>query len=139
VAGGDVSEYTGVKEDRKCHGYTGIRHPRCQYFALANHLLYLTYVFHRPFFQNCPGVGDDILHQPMPYFSIPAFVVSNPPANVTDTTPIDLVFVDYNQAQVLATLNAVQNTKNYTAADVSSYSKLLTNEVFGIYAQAVWN
>jgi hypothetical protein len=84
-------------------------------------------------------VGDDITHQPLPFYSVPPFVVSDPPANVTDTTPIDLVFIDFIEAQLISTMNTLQKTTNYTTADVASYSKLLTDEVFGVYAQAAWN
>lgn len=88
--------------------------------------------------QSCPGVGDDTLHAPLPFFSSPDFVASNPP-NVTDDTPIDFVFIDFIESQLLGVLNSVQTNQVYTTTDVLTYSPFLTNEVFGIFAQAAWN
>jgi len=58
---------------------------------------------------------------------------------VTGDTPIDLVFVDFIESSVLKILNSVQNTTNYTSADVSLYTPTLANAVLGLYAQAMWN
>ncbi|KIJ66131.1 hypothetical protein HYDPIDRAFT_174819 [Hydnomerulius pinastri MD-312] len=87
---------------------------------------------------SCPGAGDDTLHAALPYYSVPDFIGSNPP-NVTDDTPIDLVFVDFIESQLLGILNGLQNEKNYTEADVSLYSPILANAALGLYAQAMWN
>lgn len=83
-------------------------------------------------------MGDDIPHTPLPFFSSPDFIGSNTP-NVTDDTPIDLVFVDFIESQLLEILNSVQNDKNFTGDDVQLYSPVLANEVLGIFAQADWN
>lgn len=58
---------------------------------------------------------------------------------MTNDVPIDLVFVDFTESQVLQVLNSLQSTKNYTKSDVLEYSPLLTNEVLGLFAQAKWN
>lgn len=58
---------------------------------------------------------------------------------MTADTPIDFVFVDFIQSQLLEILNGAQKDKVYTTADVSSYSPTLANEVLGLYAQAAWN
>lgn len=58
---------------------------------------------------------------------------------MSDDTPIDLVFVDFIQAQLLQILNSVQMMKNYTAKDVKSYSPILANAALGLYAQKTWN
>lgn len=87
---------------------------------------------------SCPGAGDDTLHLALPYYSVPDFIGSNPP-NVADDTPIDLVFVDFIEAQLLGILNGLQNAQNYTTADVSLYSPTLANAALGMYAQGVWN
>jgi hypothetical protein len=84
-------------------------------------------------------VGDDTAHEPLAFHSIPDFIVSDPPANVEDTDPIDLVFVGLIQGQLLTALNALQTERNFTASDVSPYSKLLANQVLGVFAQSVWN
>ncbi|EKM48454.1 uncharacterized protein PHACADRAFT_108911, partial [Phanerochaete carnosa HHB-10118-sp] len=86
----------------------------------------------------CPGVGDDVLHSPLPFFDSPDFIASNAP-NVSDDTPIDLVFINFIEDQLLSVLNSIQTEKNYTDADVMSYTPTLASEVFGLYAQAAWN
>ncbi|KAG6853741.1 hypothetical protein C0991_001877 [Blastosporella zonata] len=88
---------------------------------------------------SCPGVGDDTLHAPLPYFSYPDFIASNPPAGVADDAPIDLVFVDFIESQLLVILNGAQKNKVYTSADVSLYTPVLASEALGIYAEAAWN
>ncbi|KAK0238635.1 Metallo-dependent phosphatase-like protein [Armillaria nabsnona] len=87
---------------------------------------------------SCPGVGDDIIHTPLPFYSTPDFVGSIPP-DVSNDTLIDFVFVDYVADQVVETLNIVQSDKEYTSSDVGTYSTVQTNEVMGIYAQFAWN
>jgi hypothetical protein len=90
------------------------------------------------FLQACPGIGDDILHAPLPFNSLPDFISSAPPS-VPDNAPIDLVFLDFFQTQLLAVLNSVQSTKNFTSSDVGLYSPVLSNQVLGLYAQKAWN
>ncbi|THH29550.1 hypothetical protein EUX98_g4639 [Antrodiella citrinella] len=86
----------------------------------------------------CPGIGDDILHAPLPFFSTPDFIASNAP-NVTDDTPIDLVFVDFIEDQLLGILNAVQTNQTFTEADVQSYTDVLASAVLGLFAEKAWN
>jgi len=86
---------------------------------------------------SCPGVGDDTPHIPLPFYSVPDFIGSVPP-NVSSDTSVDLVFVGFISDQLLGILNSVQTSKNYTQADVQSYSPVLTNEVLGLYAQVAW-
>ena len=73
-----------------------------------------------------------------PFFSPPRFISSIPP-NVSDDTPVDLVFVDFIEKRILQILNSVQTKKNYTTADVQTYSPVLSNAVMGLYAQKTWN
>ena len=73
-----------------------------------------------------------------PFFSSPDFIGSNPP-NVADDTPIDLVFVDFIQSQLLEILNGLQSEKTYTTAEVLPYTDVLASAVLGIYAQQYWN
>ncbi|TFY74337.1 hypothetical protein EWM64_g9675 [Hericium alpestre] len=87
---------------------------------------------------GCPGIGDDTMHSPLPFFSSPDFVSSKPP-NVTDDTPIDLVFIDFIADQLLQVLSSLGSGTNYTEADVLSYSPTLSNAVLGLYAQEAWN
>ncbi|KAJ7156964.1 Metallo-dependent phosphatase-like protein [Mycena crocata] len=86
----------------------------------------------------CPGVGDDTPHAPLSFNSIPDFVASRSPA-VTDDAPIDLVFVDFIQSQLIGILNSVQKDKVYSTADVGLYTPVLATEALGIYAQSAWN
>lgn len=87
---------------------------------------------------SCPGVGDDTLHSPLPFYSAPDFIGSAAP-NVTGDTPIDLVFIDFIQSQLLTVLNGLQNATTYTNADVKSYSSVMSNGVLGVFAQQKWN
>ncbi|KAI0253692.1 Metallo-dependent phosphatase-like protein [Lactifluus subvellereus] len=86
----------------------------------------------------CPGVGDDTLHTPLPFFSTPNFIGSTPPTGNSDTA-IDLVFDGFIGSLVLQVLNRLQTSKTYTRADVRTYTPILANEVLGIFAQAMWN
>ncbi|EPQ55273.1 Metallo-dependent phosphatase [Gloeophyllum trabeum ATCC 11539] len=95
----------------------------------------LGYVTH----DSCPGIGDDTYHTPLAYYDTPDFIGSDAPANISASDPIDLVFVSFNADQVLETLNALQTEKNYTRADMSSYTPILSNEVLGLYAERAWN
>jgi len=83
-------------------------------------------------------VGDDTLHAPLPFHSVPPFIASRAP-NVTDDTPIDLIFANFIQDQLLTILNSLQTTKNYSLADVKQYSPILTNQALGVFAQVAWN
>lgn len=87
---------------------------------------------------SCPGIGDDTLHAPLPFYSIPDFIGSIPPS-VPDDTAIDLVFVDFIETQLLSILNTIQTAKTFSTADVASYSPILANTALGLYAQAKWN
>ncbi|KAI0301752.1 Metallo-dependent phosphatase-like protein [Multifurca ochricompacta] len=86
----------------------------------------------------CPGIGDDTLHTPLPFFPSPGFISSTPPTGSVDTA-IDLVFVDFIASEVLKVLNGLQTTKTYTSSDVLSYTSILLNEVLGVFAQVKWN
>jgi hypothetical protein len=90
------------------------------------------------YFKACPGVGDDTLHTPLPYFGSPNFISSTPPAGGNDTA-IDLVFVEFVGSEVVNVLNGLQSAKKYTSADVSAYSTVHLDEVLGVYATAKWN
>ncbi|KAI0039404.1 hypothetical protein FA95DRAFT_1585296 [Auriscalpium vulgare] len=87
---------------------------------------------------SCPGVGDDTLHTPLPYYSVPDYIGSQPPA-VSNDTRIDLVFVNFIQDDVLETVNSLQSDKVYNSSDVQTYSPFLLDEVFGLFAQEKWN
>ncbi|KAF8885967.1 Metallo-dependent phosphatase-like protein [Infundibulicybe gibba] len=73
---------------------------------------------------SCPGIGDDIPHAPIPFNPVPDFIGSKTP-DVSADTPIDLIF----RAEC----------ENVHAADVQSYSPVLSNQAWGLYAQVAWN
>ncbi|KAF9269445.1 hypothetical protein L218DRAFT_1029835 [Marasmius fiardii PR-910] len=100
----------------------------------ATQNLTLGYVTH----DSCPGVGDDTLHAPLAFFSFPDFIASRPP-DVAQDTPINLVFVQFLEDQLLGVLNQLQSNKTFTTADVQLYSNILGNQALGLYAQAAWN
>ncbi|KAF5365960.1 hypothetical protein D9758_006656 [Tetrapyrgos nigripes] len=102
----------------------------------------------------CPGIGDDTIHIPLESFSIPDFISSDDPTaiagtptskEITNSTLVDLVFVDFIQDQLLGILNDVQNEvgtdkqKQWADGDVKTYSTLLSTEVLGVYAEGNWN
>ncbi|KIK45387.1 hypothetical protein CY34DRAFT_801759 [Suillus luteus UH-Slu-Lm8-n1] len=89
---------------------------------------------------SCPDAddADDTMHTPLPYYTSPYYIGSSPP-NVTADTPIDVVFLNYLGKEIISILNRLQKDKNYTMNDVSLYSPTLTDEILGLYAQAMWN
>jgi hypothetical protein len=89
-------------------------------------------------FQLCPGVGDDTPHAPLPFYHVPDFIGSAS-HELPNATPIDLVFVDFIQAQMLQVLNSIQTSKNFTKSDISQYSPILINKILGLYAKQEWN
>ncbi|KAJ7632877.1 Metallo-dependent phosphatase-like protein [Roridomyces roridus] len=87
---------------------------------------------------SCPGVGDDTPHTPLAFFDSPDFIASASP-EVTDDAPIDLVFVDFIESQLIQILNQVQSEKVFTTEDVGTYTPVLATEILGIFAQQAWN
>ncbi|THV06273.1 hypothetical protein K435DRAFT_645636, partial [Dendrothele bispora CBS 962.96] len=97
---------------------------------------------------SCPGIGDDTLHTPLNSFDIPDFISSDDPFAIvlTNSTLVDLVFVDFIQDQLLGILNDVQaqigedktKKKEFGAGDVRTYSTLLSTEVLGVWAIGNW-
>ncbi|KAI6043488.1 Metallo-dependent phosphatase-like protein [Pisolithus marmoratus] len=80
---------------------------------------------------SCPEAGDDTLHILPPFYDTPQYIAS-PPPDVTDDSPIDLVFVDFIETPVLNILNELQSEKKYSKDDVSLYSPVMSNQVFGL-------
>ncbi|KAK0191502.1 5'-nucleotidase [Armillaria mellea] len=88
---------------------------------------------------SCLGVGDDVIYMPLPFYSVPDFIGSNPP-DVSNDTLIDFVFVDFVVDQVVETLNIVQSDKEYTSGDVATWQRIAhLRQPLGIYALSVWN
>jgi hypothetical protein len=87
----------------------------------------------------CPGVGDDTPHAPLEFHSLPNFIASAAPIGFAVDAPIDLVFVDFLEKQLIGILNGMQKDKVYTTVDVAKYTNVLATEALGIYAQQKWN
>jgi hypothetical protein len=90
------------------------------------------------FTQSCPGIGDDTLHTPLPYFPVPDYIASRTPP-LSDDTPVDLVFFDFIARLVVEALNMLQNATVYTTGQAKLYSPYSANQVLGVYAQAKWS
>ncbi|OCB88287.1 hypothetical protein A7U60_g4589 [Sanghuangporus baumii] len=99
---------------------------------------------------SCPGIGDDTPHTALPFFSTPGYIssIDSPstaaPLNITsDSTPVDVVFVDFIAEDVLEIINDLEaesgSGKVYTEDDVGLYHNLLSNQVLGVFAQEAWN
>jgi len=96
----------------------------------------------------CPGVGDDIPHSALPFFSTPDFIGSAAPESASGSgsssanATVDLVFINFIQDQTIPALNkvsAAMGGRNYSDADVQSYTPILANQIFELFAAAVWN
>ncbi|CAE6455964.1 unnamed protein product [Rhizoctonia solani] len=92
---------------------------------------------------SCPGVGDDTLHSPIPYYDAPGYIASPLPPGLSGDTLVDIVFLDFFESDVLQIVNALSigAGKIYSASDVQQYGSgdLLTNTIYGIFAAAEWN
>ncbi|EUC59142.1 vacuolar protein [Rhizoctonia solani AG-3 Rhs1AP] len=92
---------------------------------------------------SCPGVGDDTLHSPIPYYDAPGYIASPLPFGLADDTLVDLVFLDFFEPDVLQIVNdlSVGTGKTYSTSDVQQYGSgdLLTNTIYSIFATAEWN
>jgi len=87
---------------------------------------------------SCPGIGDDTLHAPVPFYGSPPYIGSPLPTDLAANDPMDLIFLDFSEAQVLNIVNSLQSAKKYTASDVLPYGGAQTNTIFGIFAEAKW-
>ncbi|KAJ7921958.1 Metallo-dependent phosphatase-like protein [Mycena leptocephala] len=85
----------------------------------------------------CPGVGDDTPHAPLEFHSLPNFIASAAPIGLAVDAPIDLVFVDFLEKQLIGILNGLQKDKVYTTVESGrvKYTNVLATEALGIYAQ----
>jgi hypothetical protein len=61
----------------------------------------------------CPGVGDDTPHAPLAFYAIPDFIASAAPTGIADDAPINLVFVDFIETQLIGILNRLQSENVY--------------------------
>ena len=72
--------------------------------------------------------------------TIPGYIGANIslPANPSPNAPVDLVFIDYIEDQVISALGILGH--NYTLVDVQYYinSTFSTNTYLNVYAQNAW-
>ncbi|KAJ7905761.1 5'-nucleotidase [Mycena olivaceomarginata] len=87
----------------------------------------------------CPGVGDDNPARAARVPRYPDFIASAAPAGIADDAPIDLVFADFIETQLIGILNGLQSDNVYTTADGAKYTSVVASEVLGIYAARAWN
>ncbi|KAI9622852.1 hypothetical protein KEM48_009737 [Puccinia striiformis f. sp. tritici PST-130] len=89
---------------------------------------------------QCPGIGDDVDHDPLPSFSKPDYVGTALPSS---TDKVDVVFFDFITHFSLNALNTLgarlHPTRTYTMKDVQKYTDIESNQVLGIYAHQKWN
>lgn len=80
---------------------------------------------------SCPGVGDNTIHTPIPYYDSPAYIASPLPTGLASTDQMDVIFLDFFETQILSIVNGLQTAKTFTTSDVFSYGNAETNTVFG--------
>lgn len=87
--------------------------------------------------QACPGIGDDVPHQVIPFFETPDFICSNPP-NATANNTIDLVFINFIESDVFDAFKVIPGA-NFSKSAVQSYSPFFANQLLGLFATEKWN
>ncbi|KAG0182861.1 hypothetical protein DFQ28_000030 [Apophysomyces sp. BC1034] len=81
--------------------------------------------------------GDDTKHSPIPYFKTPWFFGSALPANATDDTPLDLVFLEFSHNQMQSILYGL-TSKNWTVEAQYGNPEITTSSMWEIYAKKYW-
>ncbi|KAG9121168.1 hypothetical protein FRC07_002991 [Ceratobasidium sp. 392] len=91
---------------------------------------------------QCPGVGDDVPHTPMPHYDPPKYVTPPFDPAITPDTPVDLVFFDFYASKVLTIVNSLStNNKTYTTSDVQGWgadAPLITNGIYEAFVKEAW-
>ena len=87
--------------------------------------------------QECPGVGDDVPHEALPFFDTPDFICS-PAPNSTANGTLDLVFINFIESDIFDAFKAIPGA-NFSKGAVQSYSPFLANQLLGLFAQEKWN
>ncbi|KAA1121573.1 hypothetical protein PGTUg99_032499 [Puccinia graminis f. sp. tritici] len=89
---------------------------------------------------QCPGLGDDVTHEPLPSFVQPDYVGTALPAS---TDKVDVVFFSFITKFSLNALNTIaarsHSPRKFTSKDVMKYTEIESNQVLGIYARQKWN
>ncbi|KAE8254751.1 hypothetical protein A4X13_0g3292 [Tilletia indica] len=85
--------------------------------------------------------GDDTVHTAIPYADQPDYVGSPLTGNTTEvspTTKVDVVFVDFIAQPIVNILNGLQSEVKYTAAQAVPYNSLTTQDLYPLFAKAKW-
>ncbi|KAJ1306532.1 hypothetical protein OPQ81_007533 [Rhizoctonia solani] len=92
---------------------------------------------------SCPGVGDDIPHEPVASYAIPKYISLPFPSDVTDDTLVDVIFYDFYQSKVISIVNSLGGGgKTYTTNDVKSWGvgqPLLTSGIYEPFVKGAWS
>ncbi|CAE6443239.1 unnamed protein product [Rhizoctonia solani] len=91
---------------------------------------------------SCPGVGDDIVHEPVASYKIPKYISLPFPSDVADDTLVDVIFFDFYQNQVISIVNSLGGGgKNYTTDDVKGWGvdkPLVTSAIYEPFVKGAW-
>ncbi|KAH7107878.1 Metallo-dependent phosphatase-like protein [Auriculariales sp. MPI-PUGE-AT-0066] len=88
---------------------------------------------------DCPSLGDDTLHVPVPIKNNPPFVGSPLADGLSDDDTVDVVFPHFVQQQSIDVLNQLAGTVIYEAGQVKPYGQIDQQQVFKKFAQLKWN
>lgn len=88
----------------------------------------------------CPGPGDDTVHTPVPFSADqPDYVAAHPePPPDDDEARVDVVFVDFILAPLLALLNDADGARTYTSADAHRWGNVSTQWLYPRFAAHAW-
>ncbi|CAE6495700.1 unnamed protein product [Rhizoctonia solani] len=91
---------------------------------------------------SCPGVGDDIVHEPVASYTIPKYISLPFPSDITDDTLVDAIFFDFYQNKVISIVNSLGGGgKNYTTDDVKGWGvdkPLVTSAIYEPFVKGAW-
>ncbi|CCO29084.1 putative protein PB2B2,06c [Rhizoctonia solani AG-1 IB] len=91
---------------------------------------------------SCPGVGDDIPHEPIASYNIPKYISLPFPSSVTDDMLVDVVFYDFYQSKIISIVNGLGGGgKTYTTDDVKSWGvnqPLITSAIYEPFVKGTW-
>ncbi|CAE7147746.1 unnamed protein product [Rhizoctonia solani] len=91
---------------------------------------------------SCPGVGDDIVHEPVATYAIPKYISLPFPSDIADDTLVDAIFFDFYQNKVISIVNSLGGGgKNYTTNDVKGWGvdkPLVTSAIYEPFVKGAW-
>jgi len=91
---------------------------------------------------SCAGLGDDVLHRPVPSEWQPTFVATELAGGEGEgegKDAVDVVFFDFLIPDLVSAMNAVQSARVYSSGDVRVYLQdLKANNLVAEYAKRRW-